>query len=388
MRLLAYILTSCLFCVTSATAQEHKPWVVRTVNKLEALIDTMATSGIDKRYIKVPDRPWQVMVKTNTSDMDLRSKATLNKDNISELGAGDDFNIETIISPNATTSVGAWIGYRGYGLGLSYSLTKNSGRYFTIGATGSNYGLNLRTLKYTTHQMEANIWAHDGGEFMSESDLILELFDDIHVYSLVFDGYYVFNGKRFSYAAAYDQSVIQTRSAGSLLLGAMWSHLSVDYAEPRNGLFMQLLNNVGKIKIQEGSIGLGYAYNWVPFKNLLINVMVVPMVTIYNRNKAVFYDCNYDIFLEKDEEVPGGKKSVLDDESSDWTKDITIKESGEAIKYGNISLNVDCRASITYNWDRLFFNVYGQWSHFRNTIESNRLRLSTWYVNASLGLRL
>jgi len=358
------------------------------VNKLGALIDTLTTRGIDQRYIQVPERPWQVMVKTNTVDMDLRSKSTLNQDNIPGMGADDDFNIETIISPNATTSVGAWIGYRGYGLGLSYSLTKNSGRNFSLGATGSNYGLNLRTIKYTTNKIYADIWVHDKGEYMSESDMTLELYDDINVYSLVIDGYYSLNGKRFSYAAAYDQSVIQTRSAGSLIIGAMWSHLSVDYAEPRNGLFMQLLNNVGKIKIQEGSIGLGYAYNWVPFKHLLVNVMAVPLVTFYNRNQAVFYDCNYDIFLEESEVVPGGKKVVPYDGSRDWAKDITIKETEEVVKYGKISLNVDLRASITYNWDRLFFNINGQWSHFRNSIESNTLRLNTWYVNASFGLRL
>lgn len=37
----------------------------------------------------------------------------------------------------------------------------------------------------------------------------VKLIDPIHVNTLIADGYYMFNGKKFSYAAAYDQSVIQ-----------------------------------------------------------------------------------------------------------------------------------------------------------------------------------
>jgi len=197
------------------------------------------------------------------------------------------------------------------------------------------------------------------------------------------DGYYLLNGKRFSYAAAYDQSVIQIRSAGSLIIGAMWFQMSLDYAKRLNSLFIQLLNNVGKIKIQEGSIGVGYAYNWVPVKNLLINVMAIPMLTLYNRNKAVLYDSNYNMFIDND---TNGQKAVPDDGS--WTEDVTLTERETIVKYGKVSLNIDARLSITYNWDRYFFNIYGQWNRFRNSIESNTLRLNTWYVNASLGVRL
>jgi hypothetical protein len=106
----------------------------------------------------------------------------------------------------------------------------------------------------------------------------------------------MFNGKRFSYAAAYDQSSIQIRSAGSFMLGLMWFQTSIDYARPLNALLIQILDGVGRIKLHEGSIGLGYAYNGVPMKNLLINITAMPMLVVYNRTKAYLYESNYDIY--------------------------------------------------------------------------------------------
>lgn len=195
----------------------------------------------------------------------------------------------------------------------------------------------------------------------------------------------MFNGKRFSYAAAYDQSSIQLRSAGSFMLGLMWFQTSIDYARPLNALLIQILDGVGRIKLHEGSIGLGYAYNWVPMKNLLINITAMPMLVVYNRTKAYLYESNYDIFLGEGEVSPTGKKYVPDDDS--WQDDITLEETSSITKYGKLSLNIDARASITYNFDRFFLNVYGQVNHWNNKIDNNRIKLTDWYVNASLGFR-
>jgi hypothetical protein len=131
--------------------------------------------------------------------------------------------------------------------------------------------------------------------------------------------------------------------------------------------------------------GLGYAYNWVPMKNLLINITAMPMLVVYNRTKAYLYESNYDIFLGEGEVSPTGKKYVPDDDS--WQDDITLEETSSITKYGKLSLNIDARASITYNFDRFFLNVYGQVNHWNNKIDNNRIKLTDWYVNASLGFR-
>ena len=161
-----------------------------------------------------------------------------------------------------------------------------------MSATGANYGLNLRIRRFHTRELEIRLWGQEDGESF-DLKAPMETNDDIKVRTSIIDGFYMFNGKHFSYAAAYDQSVIQLRSAGSLMVGLMWYQTSLDYSSRLNALFIQALGGVGRIKIHEGSLGVGYAYNWVPVKKLLINVTAMPMVALYNRTKIYMYDSNF-----------------------------------------------------------------------------------------------
>ena len=366
-------------------AQERKPWVLRVLRSVADYIDSSAVRGIDQRYIQVPEKPWAVMVKYHVNDMDMRSLSSMSEEHMAERGETGDFNWETVFQPRYESSIGAWIGYRGYGLGYSYSFRRSQGRNFSIGMTGANYGLNLRTRRFMTNQIDVNIWGHDEDGAFEFNNLPAQTWEDIKVKTAILDGFYMFNGKRFSYAAAYDQSTIQVRSAGSFMLGLMWFQTSLDYSARQNALFIQSMGDIGRIKIHEGSIGVGYAFNWVPVRNLLINVTAMPMVALYNRTKIYRYDSNYDLFLEPDEVSPTGKKHVDDDLK--WLDDITIEEIGTAVKYGKVSLNIDARVSATYNMGRFFVNAYGQVNHYHNSIEGNTLRLTDWYVNAALGYR-
>lgn len=383
-RYLLICITLC--CSILLSAQDKKPWPLRVLHSVKTYIDSSAVRGIDPNYIQVPKKPWAVMLKYKTNDMDLHSTSTMDHEMMAEKGLYGELNWESAFKPRSEVSIGAWIGYRGYGLGYSYSLHRSEGRNFSIGATGANYGVNLRIRSFNTRDIEARMWGYDEEGPFNEPFEETETWDDIKVKSAIFDGYYMFNGKRFSYAAAYDQSSIQVRSAGSFMLGLMWFQTSIDYARPLNGLLIQILGGVGRIKLHEGSIGVGYAYNWVPVKNLLINITAMPMLVVYNRTKAYFYESNYDIFLDEGEISPTGKKYVPDDDDS-WQDDITLEEVSSDTKYGKLSLNIDARASITYNFDRFFLNVYGQVNHWNNKIDNNRIKLTDWYVNASLGFR-
>ena len=72
--------------LSMAIAQERKPFLVRAVNKLGAFIDTMATRGIDKRYIYVPERPWQLVLKNHINDMDMRVESSLSEADLANYG--------------------------------------------------------------------------------------------------------------------------------------------------------------------------------------------------------------------------------------------------------------------------------------------------------------
>lgn len=387
------ILVCALWCI-QGSAQERiatpnsspskKPWVVRTVNKIGAWIDSMAVRGIDQHYIQVPEKPWQLVLKANVSDMDLTSTT---KELLTRKGIDETLTIESSFLPRESRSVGLWAGYRGYGLGYSFSLMKSDISHFSIGATGANYGVNLRIRRFSTNEFDAHIYINNGKD---EFDFQSEAFtaDPVNVRTAIFDGFYLLNGKRYSCAAAYDQSVVQVRSAGSLMVGLMWYQTSLDYSADRNGLIIQMLGDVGRVKIHEGSIGVGYAFNWVPAKNWLVNVTAMPLLAVYNRSKAYLYDCNYDIFLDDDEVSPTGKKPVPADMSEDWMDDMAIQEKNTIVKYGKMSLNLDARVSVTYNINRCFFNIAGQLNHFHNNVANSKLTLTDWYVNGAMGIRL
>ena len=366
-------------------AQEKKPWLIRNLSKVGAFIDSMTIKGIDQCYIEVPKKPWQVMLRYHNNDLDFKTYTLVSKEQFAKKGVEGEFNWEASIKPRASSSVGLWVGYRGYGLGYSFSIADNNGRNFSIGATGSNFGINLRTRRFETSEMDARLWGYDEDGPFDYNDEI-ELFEPVTIKSTIFDAYYMLNGKRFSYAAAYDQSVIQRRSTGSLMLGVMWYSISLDYVTPQNALLIQALGDIGRTKIQEGSIGVGYAYNWVPAKDLLVNVTAMPMLAVYNRSKIHLFESNYDLFLKEGEVSPTGKKPVPDDLS--WQDDIRLQETGTSVKHAKITVNIDARLSVTYNIDRYFLNVYGQLNNFKNSIDNSRLRLTDWYINASLGIRL
>ena len=95
------------------------------------------------------------------------------------------------------------------------------------------------------------------------------------------DLYYIFNHKKFSYPAAFNQSTQQKRSSGSALAGIGFTRhsLSIDW-QMLNDIFMKTLNmNLlenfdeeplsEKIVYTDFSLSGGYAYNWVFAKNWL-----------------------------------------------------------------------------------------------------------------------
>ena len=101
-------------------AQERKPWVLRVLRSVADYIDSSAVRGIDQRYIQVPEKPWAVMVKYHVNDMDMRSLSSMSEEHMAERGETGDFNWETVFQPRSESSIGAWIGYRGYGLGYRF----------------------------------------------------------------------------------------------------------------------------------------------------------------------------------------------------------------------------------------------------------------------------
>ena len=361
------------------TVMPSRGGVLGFVKKIGTMIDSMSVRGLDHRYIDAPERPWQLIVRGNMN------QGILSMETSGEI-AGIPYNAKPYLKTEPSKYVGLWAGYRGYGVGYTVNVGGDKGSYLTFGAMGGAYGVNVRIHSFS----------NDHPQFALSSDLIpednkeawetVQLVDPINVRTLIADGYYLFNGKHFSYAAAYDQSVFQKRSAGSLMAGAMYYYGRIDYASHNNGDLIYVMNGLGRVKLWQGSVGVGYAYNWVPFRGMLVNVMAMPMLTFVNKIKAYGYATNVEELMEDARFFDG---DLTDEEWDDWFySNLRITPIGDMTYNSGMTLNIDARVSITYNFGRYFINAYGQFNNNRYRHSDSHGYLNDWFVNTSIGIRL
>jgi hypothetical protein len=164
------------------------------------------------------------------------------------------------------------------------------------------------------------------------------------------------------------------------MVGAMYYYSHINYANDENAAFILLMDDIGRIKQWQLSIGAGYAYNLVPCRGLLINAMFMPMLTVYDRHKTWRYDSNL-----RDQAI----NNVLYNEDELIESDYRLKEEPLSVtdSHSPIALNFDTRLSLTYQWNWLFINAYGQFSRFHFKEGCVKGTLLDWYVNASIGVR-
>ncbi len=349
------------------------------VKKVGTMIDSMSVKGVDRRYIDAPEKPWQLILKSNVSQtiVSMKSKG---------VAYGDEYNYNARLKPTPAQYIGLWAGYRGYGFGYTVNVGGDKGSYLTFGATGGSFGINVRfhsfESKHPNIDLDTDVLPTETIEGIQNAALI----DPIHVNTVIADGYYMFNGKKFSYAAAYDQSVIQKRSAGSLMAGLMYNYTHIDYADDTNGDLVYLMNGMGRVKLWQGSIGAGYAYNWVPTRGWLVNILAMPMLTFVNKLKVYGYETNLPEILD---DPMFWNKDIADEEWDKWYYGkVRISPIGEQTFNSGLSIGFDARASLTYNFGRYFINAYGQFNNIRYHHNDTRGYLNDWFVNASIGIRL
>jgi hypothetical protein len=119
----------------------------------------------------------------------------------------------------------------------------------------------------------------------------------LHVQTLNLNTYYAFNNRRFSYPAAFSQSYIQRRSAGSFLLAAsgMWQQATFDW---ELGL---------KFKMTDIGIGAGYGYNYVPHQGWLLHISALPTFIVYSNTSMNYGDDSLDLSYHFPEVIITGR---------------------------------------------------------------------------------
>ena len=381
----------------SVSLQPVKHTLLERLHQFQQNLDSAAVRKVDQRYIEVPDKPWRVVLRYKASEFDV------DYDNIiSDPNSDDRVEWRLSFKPPMTSSVGFWVGYRGTGLSVAKSLGKKVGTSLSFSTTGAKYGFNLRLKSFEIDDATLDATIYDNG-IADHQQYVGHTREPVTIGSLYLNGYYVFNGRRYSQAAAYNQSVIQRHSAGSLLVGATCYLSALDLSDAKNAPIMFLSYNTGQIKLHQANLGIGYGYNLVPLRGLVINAMAMPTVSIYNRVKVYKYDFNYDLSSGELTDDYGRWNSqthtwdngktykpflTAQNEGEKWVQDIDNWETEVESEYSSMRFNLDLRLGIAYNWRNFFVGLQGQFNGFTYKKGGSKVTLFDGYAQASLGVRL
>ncbi len=212
----------------------------------------------------------------------LKLKATQTGNTIHAKGTINDVYSKTNLSTKHKTTISIGASYRGISASYAINPAKWSGFYKDYELNINYFGsrLSLDASYQRSSSLSGDVERGEKVQRMESGDLTMK------VYNLT--GYYVFNHHRFSFPAAFTQSYIQRRSAGSWLAGISYQGGSIkttDELKERNP-------NAPYVSISIGHLGIGggYGYNLVLGKKWLFHLSLLPTFVVYNRNKLTIND--------------------------------------------------------------------------------------------------
>ena len=235
----------------------------RTVNRVLDLRDSHRRQRADTAYIvRTPGRlRLKLAVNGYGSDLDTRWGR-----------GGSEYRSRLKAQNKYTMSLTA--SYRGLSLSVAANPAKLAGRNkdyeLNLNAYGNRLGADLilqsaKTYDGTVDGPTGSVEAPVGSV---SQDMIMA------------NAYYVFNGRRFSFPAAFTQSWVQRRSAGSFMLGVSFvgGRIKTDFADV-------LGSGAARLRVLCGSVGAGYAYNWVVKGHWLLHISTLPQFVVASRNR-------------------------------------------------------------------------------------------------------
>lgn len=238
--------------------------------QIRAKVDSVLTTryykiSYDTNYVVRPEGRLTLNARLNQSGDDFHVKG--DKDGISSKA---DLNTRF----KTTVCIGA--SYRGLSASLSINPAKMKGAYkdyeFNLAYYSSRLSFDASYHRSTT--LAGDIERGDAIGSLEAGDVKMKMAN--------FVGYYVFNHRRFSYPAVFNQSYIQRRSADSWLAGISYQGGSIDTTDE----LKERNPNAPDVNIHIGLLGIGggYGYNWVLGKKWLLHFSMLPTFVIYNHN--------------------------------------------------------------------------------------------------------
>ncbi len=167
-----------------------------------------------------------------------------------------DNDEETMYMPNAPFSVGLGLSWGkssiGFGYGFPFMRDPKKGKTKTNMFSFQYHYYGRRFIADIFFQDYKGLYTED-----KDKDEVYYFFPDIRVTQYGALWQYVFNGKKLSYRAAFNQTERQLRSAGSFLLGGGATY---NILKAQTSLDLNEKNTINNIQL---GINGGYGYTWV-----------------------------------------------------------------------------------------------------------------------------
>lgn len=165
------------------------------------------------------------------------------------------------------------------------------------------------------------------------------------------EGYYVFNNKKFSLAAAAYGDMVQKRSAGSLFVMA-------NYYQSRFGATDLFNYDRDTFRNWKLSLGPGYGYNWSLLNGrMCLHVSFIPMISLWNHLVHKNYNFANPYAYAGTSADPAIAANQIANETDRWAKHDA--HYYDAVDNGRSRVVFNCfgRIALSYSFDRYLFNV-------------------------------
>lgn len=267
------------FCLLAVALFTFKTAVMaQTLSQAErrARVDSVLSARYyktpyDTNYVIRPEGRLTLKVRLNQSGNDFHAR-----------GIVDGISSRADLHTSHKTTIAVAAIYRGLSAGFAINPAKLGGFYkdYEMNFNYFSNRLNFDVSYQRSTTLAGDIKRDNNIERLESGDVTMKV--------LNMAGYYVFNDRRFSYPAAFTQSYIQRRSAGSWLAGISYQGGSIETTSQLKERNPQAPE--ARIYIGHLGIGGGYAYNWIVGKKWLFHFSMLPTFVVYNRNNMTLND--------------------------------------------------------------------------------------------------
>ena len=264
------LLTMVLLMSLSLWAQDSIPSLEQPKKKMSWLRRTIrGFSYIDTNYVEPQHYNWSLMLQ-GTYNYDIYRISTV----------GDNKQSITF-APESSIKVGPYFGWRwvfmGYTFDLRHVEISHSSKKIDFSFYSAQIGADFYYRRTGSDYKVRNVKLGDNIDSKLLED---EPFDGLNVGITGINVYYIFNHKRFSYPAAFNQSTCQKISCGSWMVGLGYLNNTLDFDHNKlQNLINQRLGRqdvkldsalmFNSLRYYDISASVGYAYNWVFARNWL-----------------------------------------------------------------------------------------------------------------------